>query len=416
MNDLSMYLVRQQFPDNRIDDIESAVHSSLLNGRIPVSPGAQIALTVGSRGIANLERIVKAAVSTLIEMGARPFIVPAMGSHGGATAEGQLEVLASYGITEDRVGAEIRSSMDTVELPAPGLENRVYMDRNAYESDGVILLNRAKPHTDFHGQWESGLVKMAVIGLGKQHLADEIHSFGIRGLKELISPTADFVLRSGKILGAIGVAENAFDQTMAIESVAADRVMETDSRLLELARTNMPRLPVSEIDVLVIDVMGKDKSGTGVDTNIIGRISIRGEDEPSEPNISSIVITDLSEVSHGNAIGVGLCDVITRRLHDKIDFQATYENSITSSFLDRCKVPLVAETDAGALAVALRAAGCRKPEDSRIVRIRSTLELRELLVSEVLRSEIEGNDHATIGSGPLPLLEPDGSLGPFPGA
>ena len=414
MNELRMFLVRQQFADDKIDDIEAAVRSALSNGQIKVPSGARIALTVGSRGIANLERIVRAVVGSLVEMGAKPFIVPAMGSHGGATAEGQLEVLASYGITEDRVGAEICSSMETVELPGPGLANRVFMDRHAYESDGVILLNRSKPHTDFHGRWESGLAKMAVIGLGKQRLADEIHSFGIRGLKDLIAPTAEFVLRSGKILGAIGVAENAFDQTMAIEAVTADRVMETDSRLLELARANMPKLPVSEIDVLVIDVMGKDKSGTGVDTNIIGRISIRGEDEPAFPNISSIVITDLSEVSHGNAIGVGLGDVITRRLHDKIDFQSTYENSITSSFLDRCKIPLVAETDADALAVALRSAGCRTLRDSRIVRIRSTLELSEVLVSEALRSEIEGSDRAVIGSEPLPLLLPDGSLGPFP--
>lgn len=414
MNSIGMVHVRQSFPRPTIPDIEAAVKSELLNGPIVIPAGARIALTGGSRGVANIDRIIRAAVEALKEMGARPFVIPAMGSHGGATAEGQREVLASYGVTEKRIGTEILSSMEVVEIPAPCLENRVFMDRHAWESDGVILLNRVKPHTDFRGRWESGLVKMAVIGLGKRHLAEELHSFGVRGLRDMIPPTARVVLETGKIVGAIGVVENAYDDTMKVETFATDQILEGDAKLLEIAKEHSPRLPLSEIDLLIIDVMGKDISGTGVDTNVIGRISIRGEEDPVTPDIRSVLITDLSEASHGNATGVGLADVITKNLYRKIDYDATYMNSITSSFLERCKIPLVAETDAAGVEIALRAANCRRPEEAWVVRIRSTLDLSNLLVSESAWIRLEGREDVERLSDPEPLLGDDGFLRAFP--
>lgn len=411
-----MYRVRRHFEDDRIKDLESTVREGLAKAGLPISKGDSIALTVGSRGIADLELLVRSAVDALRDLGAKPFIIPAMGSHGGGSAEGQEEVLASYGITEQRVGAPVVSSMDVVEIEAPHLENKVFMDRHAWEADGVLLLNRVKPHTDFHGRTESGLVKMAVIGLGKHRLASEIHSFGIHGLKDLIEPTAQALIATGKIKGGIGVVENAHDKIAVVEVVPADAIIDIDARLLETARQKMPGLPVSDIDVLIIDVMGKDISGSGMDTNIIGRIKIAGETEPDYPNIRSIVVTDLTEASHGNAVGVGLADVITRRLFEKIDVDATNANVVTSSFLERGKIPVIAATDAQALQFALRGAGCgRDVSAARICRIRSTLDLASILVSPSLKAALDGVESVEILPREYQLVTAGGSFPPFPG-
>jgi len=397
-----------RFEEDAIEDIESAVFEKIGSAGLQIGKGDRIALTVGSRGIAGLDMIVRGAVRALKDAGARPFIIPAMGSHGGATAEGQEEVLASYGVTESLMGAPVISSMEVVEIPAPDLENRVFMDKHAWESDGVLLLNRVKPHTDFHGKWESGLAKMAVIGLGKHKLANEIHSFGIHGLKDLIVPTARHLIETGKIVGGIGVVENAYEKSVVVEVMPAGKIIDADARLLETARSRMPRLPAADLDLLIVDAMGKDISGTGMDTNIIGRTSIKGEADPETPNIGSIVVTDLTEASHGNALGVGLADVITQRLHDKIDFEATKANIITSSFLERGKIPIIAKTDAEAVEIALRAAGCRDPESARICRIVSTLELSEVLISSSLKPVIP--DCTQLLSGPHPLVDSSGSF------
>lgn len=400
-----------KFQDDAIEDIESAVFERVGTAGLPVNMGDRIAVTVGSRGIAGLDKIVRGAVRALRDAGASPFIVPAMGSHGGATAEGQEEVLASYGVTESGVGAPVVSSMEVVEIPAPDLENRVFMDRHAWESDGVLLLNRVKPHTDFHGTWESGLVKMAVIGLGKHKLANEIHSFGIRGLKELIVPTAECLVETGKIIGGIGVVENAYEKSAFVEVILAADIIESDARLLETARGLMPRLPASDLDLLIVDNMGKDISGTGMDTNIIGRTSIKGEPDPEKPEIRSIVVTNLTEPSHGNALGIGLADVTTRKLYNQIDFESTKANIITSSFLDRGKIPIIAETEAEAVEIALRAAGCRDTAAARICRIISTLEISEVLISSSLKSDIP--ERSELLSGLLPLLNGNGGFPPF---
>jgi len=312
-----------------------------------------------------------------------------MGSHGGATAKGQKELLEGYGIREEVIGAPIRSSMEVVELPSDGLVNRVFMDKIVYSADGTIVINRIKPHTDFHGDIESGLLKMCVIGLGKHKQAIEIHRFGTYGLRHLIPLTAERIIKYGNIIFGIAIVENAYDETMIIEGVRPEEFEETDKRLLKIARENMPSLPVDNLDLLIIDQMGKDISGAGMDTNIIGRIYIDGEPEPEKPKITRIVVTDLTEKTHGNAIGIGLADFTTRKLFEKIDFNATYQNAVTSTFVLRGKIPIIAEDSRTAIEWALRTCGPIEIENAKIIRIKDTLSLSEMYVSRSILDEIK---------------------------
>ncbi len=370
------------------EEIEVAVQKQIADSGVTVSPRASIAIAVGSRGIANIHRVARATVQTVRDMGGQPFVVPAMGSHGGATAEGQKEVLESYGVTEDYTGAPIKSSMEVVELPRERLENKVYMDKYAYQADATIIINRVKAHTDFHGPIESGLMKMCVIGLGKHKQALEIHRYGARGLKELIPPTARQILKHGNIILGIALAENAYDETAIIKAVQPFDIEREDRQLLEWVKANMPRLPVAQIDVLIVDEFGKDISGAGMDTNIIGRMKIRGEKEPEYPDIRCIILLDLTQKSHGNAVGLGLADIITRKFFEKIDFQVTYENALTSNFLERGKMPIIAETEQLAFQYALRYSGVTE-ENAKIVRIKNTLKLDEILVSQRVLDEVK---------------------------
>jgi len=381
--------VRQYFKREYIEDVEDRVRGEILKLGISIKPGSEIAIAVGSRGIRNIDRIVKATVEVVKEMGGKPFIVPAMGSHGGATAKGQKELLEGYGIREEVIGAPIRSSMEVVELPSDGLVNRVFMDKIVYSADGTIVINRIKPHTDFHGDIESGLLKMCVIGLGKHKQAIEIHRFGTYGLRHLIPLTAERIIKYGNIIFGIAIVENAYDETMIIEGVRPEEFEETDKRLLKIARENMPSLPVDNLDLLIIDQMGKDISGAGMDTNIIGRIYIDGEPEPEKPKITRIVVTDLTEKTHGNAIGIGLADFTTRKLFEKIDFNATYQNAVTSTFVLRGKIPIIAEDSRTAIEWALRTCGPIEIENAKIIRIKDTLSLSEMYVSRSILDEIK---------------------------
>jgi hypothetical protein len=389
-NRMKLIKVKQSFPRQIIpdDQIEEHVRQQIRDSGLTLQRGSQIAIAVGSRGIANIARIVKVTVETIKEMGGVPFIVPAMGSHGGATAKGQRKVLEGYGITETYVGAPIKSSMGVIELPQEGLENRVFMDKYASEADGTIIINRIKLHTDYHGPFESGLMKMCVIGLGKHKGALEIHQHGTRGLKDLIPPTARQVLKHGNILLGIAIAENAYDETAIIKALLPSQIEEEEQNMLAWVRANMPSLPVRQLDVLIIDEFGKDISGVGLDPNIIGRTKIRTEPEPTSPNITSILLLDLTEKSHGNAIGIGLADVITRNVFEKVDFQATYENVVTSSFLERGFMPIVAENARIGLDYALRSCGLADPANPRIIRIKNTLTLDQMWVSRKVLEEI----------------------------
>ena len=409
---LMLTKIRQIFPRPRLDDVPAAVAETLGALADRVRPGEHIALAVGSRGIANIAAIVETTVEFVRACGGSPFIIPTMGSHGGGTAEGQTAVLASYGITSEAMGCPIRATMETVEITPPEPRNRVFMDRYAYESDGVILINRVKIHTDFHGPHESGLVKMSVIGLGKHRQALEIHSWGVYVLRHLIPWTSAQILASGKVRLGLAIVENAYDETMLVKALPAEAIMDEEPALLELSRANMPSLPVDDIDVLLIDRMGKNISGSGIDPNIIGRNHIRGEPEPDRPRIKAITIHDLTDESHGNAVGLGVADVIARRLFDKIDLDATNANTVTSTFLRRGKIPVIAPDDATAYAWALRAATIA-PGTEHVVRIQDTLHLSECYVSDAVMAEIAARHDIEIAGAPTPLCDAAGTLTPF---
>jgi hypothetical protein len=391
MNNYYLTRIRQHFEKNSLADIKNKVSRELITLNALIKPGARIAIAVGSRGIRNLDLIVREVAGFIREKKADPFVVPAMGSHGGATARGQEKILAGYGITEKNTGVPVRSSMKVVELPQNDSPVPVFMDKNAYESDGIILVNRIKPHTDFTSKYESGLIKMAVIGLGKERQASVVHRYGVYGLTDLIPSIAKKVLSTGKIIGGIALVENAYDDTMIIKALKSNEFFDQEPLLLDIARKNMPALPVDDIDVLIIDQMGKDISGVGIDPNIIGRIKISGQKEPDKPHIKAIVVSDLTEMSYGNALGIGLADVITKKLYNKIDFPATYTNAFTSSFLERAKIPVVAASDKVAFTFALRSCGYIKEGEEKIIRIKDTLHLNELYISKSVIGLIHGS-------------------------
>jgi hypothetical protein len=405
--------IRQSFDRPRLADATATTREQLARFRPMVKPGMSIAIAAGSRGIPGIAAIVRHVVEFVKSCGAMPFIVPAMGSHGGATADGQQRILADYGITEAAMGAPVRSSMDTVELPRGDSPLRLFMDKLAYGADGTILVNRVKPHTDFHGPYESGLVKMTTIGLGKQDQAFEVHRYGVAGLRDLMPLAAQKILASGKIIGGLAIVENAYDETMVIRSLLAGEIMAEEPKLLQTARDNMARLPVNSLDVLIVDFMGKDICGVGIDPNIIGRTYIHGQEEPATPRINAIVITDLTPASHGNALGIGFADVTTRRLFDKIDYHALYENVSTATFLERAKIPLMAENDREAVDLALSSCGVIAPGKERIIRIRDSLHLEELYASEAVVRELDGSGRAQVGKETVEMFDVAGNLARF---
>ncbi len=380
--------IRQTFASKKITDLPGEIQRELSGLDLSLQPGARIAIGIGSRGIANLVTLTKGLIQFLQGLGAQPFIIPAMGSHGGANAVGQAEILAGLGITEDMLGVPVISSMDVVEVPAGNLEHKLFMGRNGFESDGVVLLNRIKPHTDFHSTYESGLVKMSVVGLGNHEQAKIMHGLGVRGLRDLIPLAAQEIFRTGKLLFGLAVVEDAYDNTMRVRAMKPDRILAEEPELLRLAVANMPKLPTDRIDILIVDRIGKNLSGTGMDPNIIGRIKVKGTPEPVSPEIGAIIVNDLSPESHGNALGIGLADIITKTLFDKINFNAMYANVITTTFLERGKTPIVAADLKQAFDVALRTVAGRPWDQLRVVRIKNTLHLEEMHVSPAIYQEI----------------------------
>ena len=413
MQDFKLTKIKNHFTDNSLKDVKETIQKELKGLSGVIKDGSSIAIAVGSRGIDNLEQAVREVVDFVKQQGGYPFIVPAMGSHGGATGEGQAEVLAGYGITEQSMGVPVRSSMEVIELPKVNLSHRIYMDKNAYGSDGVILINKIKPHTDFHSTYESGLVKMTVIGLGKEHGAEAIHQYGVFGLTDLIPASAKQIFSTHKIIAGIALVENAFDKTMMIKALKGSEIMSEEPKLLEIASANRPTFPIDQIDVLLIDRMGKNISGVGIDTNIIGRIKIYGQEEPTSPDIKSIVVMDLTDESHGNATGIGLADIITQKVYDKVNFDITYKNISTSSFLERGKIPFVAKDDTEALRLALRNCGNMFPGKERIIRIKDTLHLNELYVSDAVLQELSNNTQIEHIKKNVPMFDEHQALTPF---
>jgi hypothetical protein len=373
-----------------------------------------VAIAVGSRGIAEIPAFVRAVVCAVRDAGASPFIVPALGSHGGATADGQQQILESLGVTEDACEAPIRSSMEVVELGTTSRGTPVHLDANAARADGVIPVARVKAHTDFRGEVESGLLKMCAIGLGKHHGARTLHGLGVPGIRDHMVDVGCAVAGSGHVLFGLAIVENAYDEPAIVEAVAPPEFRARDAALLETYKRWMPRLPVDDLDVLIVDRMGKDYSGTGMDTNVIGRFRIAGEAEPESPRIKHVVVSDLTEASHGNALGMGLADLSTERLRARIDYRATYENVLTSTFLERAKVPMILPHDRAAIEAAVRCNWGVAPEDTRLARIPNTLHLELVHVSQPLLAEVLERGDAEVAGDPFPLrFGDDGYLAPF---
>jgi len=348
--------------------------------------GRRIGITAGSRGIASLREMVRAACQWLIARGANPFVFPAMGSHGGATDEGQLQVLAEYGVTTEFTGAEIRSSVEAVQIATTPEGFPVLMDRNAWQSDGVLVVNRVKPHTRFSGKIESGLVKMMAIGMGKPAGARECHFLASKhGHEPVLRAVATAVLASGKILAGLAVVENSLHQVASIRAAQPADIIALDEEMQALAKSLQPRLPFSRLDLLMVDEIGKNISGAGMDTKLIGRDVEGGRGDA--PEISLIYARDLTPETAGNALGVGLADIIHERLYRKIDFEKMYVNARTSLNTDVARVPMWFGTDRDAVSFALRFLGNPGVREQRLVAIRNTLNLDRILVSEALAAE-----------------------------
>jgi hypothetical protein len=403
----SLLVVEQAFDAPRVDDVVVAARAALEKGGVldRIAPGASVAVGVGSRGIANIAAIAATVVAQLRGTGAEPFIFPAMGSHGGATAAGQRAVLAELGVTPERVGAEVRATMEAVEIGQVPGGPPLFQDAAAAEADHTLLIARVKPHTDFRAEIESGLAKMAVIGMGKRRGAELMHVRGAAAFKRFLAPAARVYAAETNLLGGLAILENAYDETAAIEWLPAAEIGgPREATLLERAKGLMSSLPFPAIDVLVVRRLGKNISGTGMDTNILGRLNIPREPESfGGPDLGVIALLDLTEETHGNACGVGLANVTTARVAEKIDWVATYTNVVTSGIFSmyRGSLPITMAADRQALQVALR--GCGQPyEEARWVFIEDTLHLSRMWASANLAHVVEEGTRLTL-AGEVPL-------------
>jgi len=409
-----MVRVKQRFAGPTLPDVRAAVRQALAEITVPVRSGQSVALAVGSRGVVNIDSIVRATVDGLKARGARPFIFPAMGSHGGGTVEGQCSVLQHYGVTEGTMGCPIRATMDVVQIgEALGLP--VWLDACAAEADWIGVINRVKPHTGFTGSIESGLFKMMTIGMGKHRGAVQAHRATIRhGYEAMIVALGREMLARARIAFGLGIVENGYDETAQIRAFLPGTLEAGERELLRQAKAWMAKLPFDPIDLLIVDEMGKDVSGTGMDTNIIGRHATFFEPPYTNPKITFVVVCDLTPNTYGNATGIGNADFTTRRLADKIAWEATYINGLTACSPGGVKLPTVLDSARDAIAVALACLGRERIEDIRAVRIKNTLRLTEVEVSEALLPELATREDLTRLGEPAPLsFDGEGALPPF---
>lgn len=386
-----MVKIRQVFDAPEVEDLAGELRKEIAKPGIGdrVKPGQRIAVTVGSRGVAEIDNIAKVIVEELKARGAQPFIVPAMGSHGGATVEGQRQVLADLGVTEETMGCPIISSMEVVEVGK--LENglAVLIDKEAYEADGVVVLNRVKPHTAFQGPCESGLAKMITIGLGKQKGADSCHAYSFKHMAEHVLRMAEIKLQKAKFVFGVGTVENAYDKVARIFAVTPEELIEMDKKMLIEARARMGRIMFDQIDVLVVDQLGKEISGDGMDPNITGRYPTPYAS--GGPDVNKLVVLNLTEQTHGNANGLGTADFTTRKVFENFNFESTYTNCLTSTIAIPAKLPIIMETDHEALKAAVKTCNAFDITKAKIVRIKDTLHLEEIYISEGLLEEAKAN-------------------------
>ncbi|MFD2090008.1 nickel pincer cofactor-dependent isomerase, group 22 [Blastococcus deserti] len=409
--------VRQDFDATRLDDVAAATTEALEPLRSRVRPGMSVAITAGSRGIHDKPAVVRAAGAWLRSVGAEPFVVPAMGSHGGATAEGQLQMLADLGMTEEYLGMPIHATMETVELDRLPGGPAVHLDAHAAKADAILAVNRIKAHTDFKGEIESGIAKIIAIGLGKRRGAEGIHAYGPANLGVWIPRVARRIVDTGKVLGGLGIIENAYDRAAQISLLEPEDIAgDGEARLLDEAKKSMATLPFDEIDVAVIDAMGKNVSGSGMDPNVIGRMMIRGTPDLPRPRITNIAVLDVTDISHGNVVGLGLADFIPFRILEKVDLRITYINAMTAGLggPQRAQVPMAMATDRSAVAAAMLTCGRAELHGISLVRMRNTLDLEHLLVSENLRDQVRDHPRLEVTGDPRPMrFDGDGQLEPW---
>jgi hypothetical protein len=399
-----MVKIRQSFPAPKIEDVSVTLQKELDKPGIcdQIRPGMRIAIAVGSRGVAELPALVRITVDEIKKLGGEPFIVPSMGSHGGATEEGQVQVLENLGVTEESAGCPILSSMEVVEIGRLQNGLPVYVDSYAHQADGIVVINRIKPHTAFRGKCESGLVKMITIGLGKQKGAEACHIYSFKHMAENLLNMAKISLERLPILFGVGTVENAYDQIAKIVAVPARELVETDSSLLLEAKANMPKILFDQIDVLVIDQIGKDISGDGMDPNITGRYPTKYA--TGGPEVVKMVVLDLTERSHGNANGMGTADFTTQRLVNKTNFKMTYANGLTSTVVGPTHMPTVLDSDQDALRAAIKTCNAWDMAKARVVRIHNTLALGEIYISEAMLEEAKQIEGISILSEPFELV------------
>jgi hypothetical protein len=408
----SIARVRQVVSQPEICDVTRATAEVIRNSRIHqrLRPGGSVAVTVGSRGIAGIDRIARAAVDALRDLAFHPFIVAAMGSHGGGTAQGQRELLAEFGVTESAMGCLVRTEMETVTLGANSYGLPIHFDANAYHADGIVVLNRIKPHTSFTGRYESGLLKMLAIGLGKRQGAAQVHKLGLPGLVRLLPEVGTILLAKTPVALGIAVLENAEERTARIVGIEPEDILAVEPVLLDEARLLMGRLPFDQLDVLIVGELGKNYSGTGMDPNVIGRQRVETMPDLPRPIVTRLAVLDLSAETRGNALGIGLADLTTSRVVRAIDPTPMRVNSLTSNFLTRARVPLALPTDRDVIAACLDTCWRTSWSEVRMSLIPNTLELATFWITRPLSAEVEANPGLRFETDfqPLPLTEAGG--------
>ncbi len=392
-----MYRITRKFPDEKIEDIISDLRPQLNNTFSDMDlEGKRIAVTIGSRGINRLEEIITTVIGFLKEKSAEPFIVPSMGSHAGATAEGQKMMVEKLGFTEEKLGIPILSSMDVVKLGEIEGHTGIYCDKHAFGSDGIIVINKIKPHADFKGPYESGLVKMMCIGLGKHKGAMELHKLGFESFKNVLEKGAGVFLKNAPVLCGVGIVENAYDQPSVVEVIERNRILEREKELLELAKENVAQIGIEDIDVLIVDKIGKEISGEGMDPNVTGRPGSYLNDGFDHVKIDQIVAMSVSKKSAGNGAGIGMADITVLECIKDLDLGAMYTNSITAGILGPSRLPIILNNKEEAVKVAIKICKKKNKKEVRLVRIKDTLHLDEIMVSKAVADKIHEEKYDVI--------------------
>lgn len=404
-----LYAVTQHFDETAEPDVRAAVRREIAAADLQkrISPGQTVAVAVGSRGIRNLVDIVAETVAALKDLGLSPFLMPAMGSHGGATSDGQAAILSDLGLIEDTVGAPVRSGMDVVSVGHIGNGAEVFMARDAWEADHLVVVNRIKPHTAFRGEVESGLCKMLTVGCGKHQGALNMHKYD---LGQSIVPAAELILSKMQVLFGLAILENAAEQTMRIRGTDSDNFVSTDRENLLIAKKLLPRIPTDDLDILIVDQMGKNISGAGMDPNVIGMW--RRDGGPRTPDYRTLVMLDLTSQSHGNAVGIGMVDLTTKQVLEKVSLKATYTNALTTGIWSSVRLPIALDTDREVVETAL--SRIPVPDTVRLARVRNTLELETLWVSKAVAEDLKKRADLSIDPSPLTFqFDPNDRLRPF---